>query len=289
MSGLTTEQASNINGPSVIRVPEWIEKPMGRYYLYFAHHHGKYIRLAYADSLEGTWTIYKAGALSLDNTIARKHIASPDVHVDEEQKIIKMYFHGKGVPGVRGQVSFVAFSKDGIHFQASKDILGTFYFRVFQHNGWYCAIAKKGRMSGGIVLRSKDGLKLFEEGHEIIPRMRHAAVLKEDNRLLLFYSHIGDNPESILFSEIDLDKDWTEWKPSKPMMVIKPEMDYEGARLPAKASSKGASNTLSNQLRDPYVFKDKNSLYLFYSVAGEAGIALAELKAQNKSNGDEEL
>jgi len=115
--------------------------------------------------------------------------------------------------------------------------------------------------------------------------MRHAAVLKEDNRLLLFYSRIGDNPESILFSEIDLDKDWTEWKPSKPMMVIKPEMDYEGARLPLKASSLGASKTPSNQLRDPYVFKDKNRLYLFYSVAGEAGIALAELKAQNKSNG----
>jgi hypothetical protein len=25
---------TNINGPSLIRVPEWVEEPLGRYYLY---------------------------------------------------------------------------------------------------------------------------------------------------------------------------------------------------------------------------------------------------------------
>ncbi|MBI3972242.1 MAG: hypothetical protein HY332_13225, partial [Chloroflexi bacterium] len=39
----------NINGPSLIRVPDWVDDPLGRYYLYFAHHRGTYIRLAYAD------------------------------------------------------------------------------------------------------------------------------------------------------------------------------------------------------------------------------------------------
>ena len=42
---------SNINGPSLIRVPGWVEKPLGRYYLYFAGHKGAYIRLACADAL----------------------------------------------------------------------------------------------------------------------------------------------------------------------------------------------------------------------------------------------
>jgi hypothetical protein len=28
----------NINGPSLILVPSWVERPLGRYYLYFAHH-----------------------------------------------------------------------------------------------------------------------------------------------------------------------------------------------------------------------------------------------------------
>ena len=55
----------NINGPSVIAVPDWVEKPLGRYYLYFAHHRGDSIRLAYADQLEGPWKIYQPGALSL--------------------------------------------------------------------------------------------------------------------------------------------------------------------------------------------------------------------------------
>ena len=35
----------NINGPSLIRVPDWIDNPLGRYYLYFANHKGRYIRL----------------------------------------------------------------------------------------------------------------------------------------------------------------------------------------------------------------------------------------------------
>lgn len=28
----------NISGPSLIRVPDWLERPLGAYYLYFAHH-----------------------------------------------------------------------------------------------------------------------------------------------------------------------------------------------------------------------------------------------------------
>ena len=45
----------NIQGPSLIRVPDWVENPLGRYYLYFADHKGAYIRLAYADDLRGPW------------------------------------------------------------------------------------------------------------------------------------------------------------------------------------------------------------------------------------------
>ena len=41
----------NINGPSLIRVPDWLPNPLGQYYLYFAHHKGDHMRLAYADSV----------------------------------------------------------------------------------------------------------------------------------------------------------------------------------------------------------------------------------------------
>ena len=51
MPGLEGADGANINGPSLIRVPAWADKPLGKYYLYFAHHGGKYIRLAYATAL----------------------------------------------------------------------------------------------------------------------------------------------------------------------------------------------------------------------------------------------
>lgn len=46
----------NIQGPSLIRVPDWAPRRLGNYYMYFADHKGRYIRLAYAGpvrSVEG--------------------------------------------------------------------------------------------------------------------------------------------------------------------------------------------------------------------------------------------
>ena len=53
----------NVNGPSVIRVPAWIPHPLGRYYAYFGHHKGQFIRLAYADAIAGPWKIYEPGVM----------------------------------------------------------------------------------------------------------------------------------------------------------------------------------------------------------------------------------
>jgi hypothetical protein len=55
--------AGNVNGPTVVRVPPWVEKPLGRYYMYFANHMGTFIRLAYADSIAGPWRIHEPGVL----------------------------------------------------------------------------------------------------------------------------------------------------------------------------------------------------------------------------------
>ena len=55
----------NIQGPSLIRLPDWITDRLGAYYLYFADHKGSYIRLAYANSLVGPWTIHPPGSLQL--------------------------------------------------------------------------------------------------------------------------------------------------------------------------------------------------------------------------------
>jgi len=267
----------NINGPSLIRAPKWLPKPLGRYYLYFADHNGKYIRLAYADKIEGPWSIHEPGALKLDETICDGHIASPDVHIDEAKRGLRMYFHGP-IKAVNRQVTLVATSKDGVHFTPSKEILGDSYFRVFQWNGHYYAMARL-----GALFRSRDGLTNFERGGNPFESgsrrsmARHVALKLDGDVLSVFYSNIGDAPESILMSRIELKKDWKDWVASEPVMILKPETGYEGADLPDAPSKEGAAPGRVRQLRDPAIFREGGKTYLLYSVAGESGIAIAEI------------
>lgn len=262
----------NINGPSLIRVPEWIENRLGKYYLYFAHHGGKYIRMAYADALEGPWQTYEPGVLDLADSFCRGHIASPDVHLYESRREIRMYYHGPD-PKEPGQVSRVSLSSDGLNFTARPEILGVSYFRVFQRRGMHYALGMP-----GIFYRSKDGLTGFERGPQLFtPHMRHSAVRVEDGLLRVFYSNAGDNPERILTSSIELAADWMEWRTSAAEMVLEPEMEYEGADLPFEPSRRGAISVRARQLRDPCLFEEDGTLYLLYSVAGESGIAIARL------------
>ncbi len=113
---------TNINGPALLRVPDWVGEPLGRYYLYFADHKGSSIRLAYADEATGPYTVHESGSLQLaDSTVPDEtphgieirteiqaaavaaegydahftpHIASPDVVVDHDTHTIWMAYHG---------------------------------------------------------------------------------------------------------------------------------------------------------------------------------------------------
>ena len=273
---------TNIDGPSLIKVPAWISHPLGKYYLYFANHKGVYIRLAYADQIQGPWKIYEPGTLQLDQVPAcHDHIASPDVHIDEATRQIRMYFHcpagGAGVD-ISIQKSLVAFSADGLHFKSSGTLLGPAYYRVFRWRDNYYAICW-----GGQLLKSKDGISPFDPGPDLVPAdngrtLRHAAVYMHGDTLSVFYSRIGDEPERILVSQVKLTGDWTKWKASPPQTVLQPERDYEGGSLPLRPSVIGDAPGRVRQLRDPCIFEDDGHLYLLYSVAGESGIALAELK-----------
>jgi hypothetical protein len=285
---LPGSDGANINGPSLIRAPSWLTNRLGTYYLYFAHHNGQYIRLAYADRLEGPWKVHAPGTLHLrDATGCTGHIASPDVHVDEPRREIRLYFHGPAKAG-GGQKSFVAVSKDALRFQASDEPLGLFYFRVLQCQGWWFAMAK-----GGVLYRSKDGLTGFERGPNPFrggslrtgdlnePGPRHVATLLLGDRLRVFYSNIGDTPERILRSDIQLTENWSDWQASPPEEVLRPEHEWEGVDLPLRASVAGAMKGREHALRDPCVFIDADRrTYLLYSVAGESGIGIAELLAR---------
>lgn len=296
---------ANIQGPSLIRVPDWIEGRLGAYYLYFADHKGSYIRLAYADALVGPWHVHPPGSLHLARSgflteppvpspdelaafealyhrrgaaishdvlseITTPHIASPDVHVDPIGRRIVMYFHGQ--QGVGSQVTRVATSRDGIEFDASPEVLGRSYFRVFQHDGMTYGLSMPGQL-----YRLADGFRGFEPGPTLFnPNMRHAAVLKRGDALFVFWTQVGDAPERILLSRIDLSRDWRQWQDGAAIEVLRPERSWEGADAPLTPSVRSTAYGHVNQLRDPAVFQEDGRVYLLYAVAGESGIAIAE-------------
>lgn len=297
----------NIQGPSLIRVPEWVRNPLGKYYLYFADHKGSYIRLAYADALEGPWRVHPPGSLQIEHShfpsepppvspeelervrarraatsggalphslikeLTAPHIASPDMHVDDSNRRIVMYFHG--LEGLGRQASRVALSEDGIDFRARPEILGRTYLRTFRRGGATYGIAMPGQ-----VYRSQDGLSNFEEGPLLFnPDMRHCALLQRGDLLHVFWTQVGQAPERILWSRIDLSVPWKEWKESAPVEILRPERAWEGANEPVEPSIRSVAYGPVNQLRDPAIYEEGGRIFLLYAVAGERGIGLAEL------------
>ena len=203
---------NNINGPSLIKVPDWIENPLGKYYLYFANHGGKYIRMAYSDKVTGPYTIHENGTLRLEQSPGHDHIASPDVHIDNENKEIVMYYH---TPFEDWQYTFKSKSKNGLEFTSEKYKLGMFYFRVFKFNDRIFAIAKNKNTSG--ISYELINNEWVVKDENFIPNMRHGAVLRlplcmcvgdcvvRAEKVYVFYTIIGESPESIYWSEADID------------------------------------------------------------------------------------
>ena len=299
----------NIQGPSLIKAPNWIKPRLGNYYLYFADHKGRYIRLAYADKIQGPWKVHTPGSLQIGDShfpskppevnekileqiktraqnngidlsklphdllteLTTPHIASPDVHVDHENKRIVMYFHG--LDDFARQASRVALSEDGVSFQALPEIIGRTYMRVFQHDGFTYAMAMPGQF-----YRSEDGLTNFEEGPLLFnSNMRHSALLVRGSSLYVFWTQVGDTPERILLSTIDVSGDWMGWTESHAVEVLRPVEPWEGADAPLEPSVRSVAYGHVNQLRDPAVFVEDDRVFLLYAVAGESGIGLAEI------------
>ncbi|WP_105426769.1 hypothetical protein [Neorhizobium tomejilense] len=262
---------TNINGPSLIRVPSWVERPLGRYYLYFAHHRGDHIRLAYADRLTGPWIIYEEGTLPLSKSGFTHHLASPEIVIDHEKKQFRMFFHGGDE--IKNQFTRLAISPDGIHFTAQPDNLMNPYARLFTHGPWVYAITMPGQ-----IYRSSDGISGFSAGPMLFTRhMRHSAVWIENNVLHVVYSNRGDAPECLLYAQVRLDGEWLTWREGPSRILLGPERDWEGGRLPIEPSVIGPADEPVRQLRDPAVYEEDGRRYLIYSVAGEAGLALAEI------------
>jgi hypothetical protein len=108
--------------------------------------------------------------------------------------------------------------------------------------------------------------------------MRHSALRVNEDQLQIFWTQVGDSPERILLSTIQLSKNWNDWKPTSPIEILRPEKDWEGGNIEPTPSFRGAIIGPVCQLRDPAIYEEGNRIYLLYAVAGESGIAIAELK-----------
>ena len=268
---------ANINGPSLIRTPEWLTNPLGTYYLYFAHHRGTYIRLATADTLDGPWTIQGPGTLHGAQLGDMHHIASPDVHVLQDETF-RMYFHGRPANS-RVQHTYVAHSADGINFTPTKEALlpGHPYFRALplRDGTWMGLSVCEGHAQlwtspDGLAWTKKEASLDFSEGTETY--IRHVALRESGAGLKIYYTRIGDSPERLRRCDL------IGTSIQSHIEIARPETREEGALIPIRPSKKGPSKRPEHALRDPAWFIDRDGQnYLLYSVRGEHGIAIGRL------------
>lgn len=288
--GLSDSIGDNINGPSLVKRPVWAPGP-GRYMLYFAHHSGKHIRLAFADRLEGPWSIHEPGVLPLSETPFSQnrldlpqpdwaletggdnwveHLASPDVHLNEETKRFEMLVHGLCDDAI--QKTYLALSSDGLSWQITGPATEQTYLRRFEHDGCVYAVG----LYGQLLRAGFDGA--YELGPIPLPdRIRHVGILKRGADLHVLFTRFEDAPERILHIVLRLDGDWRSWETvGTPQELLHPELPWEGSELPSLPSKIGATSFV-NALRDPFLFEEDGRVYMIYAGGGEAALGLAEV------------
>jgi hypothetical protein len=59
--------------------------------------------------------------------------------------------------------------------------------------------------------------------------------------------------------------------------VLRPERPWEGADAPLEPSIRSVAYGHLNQLRDPAIFEEEGRTFLLYAIAGESGLAIAEV------------
>jgi hypothetical protein len=314
---LPAGERESICGPAMIRVPDWVEKPLGRYYLYFAHHNGRHIRLAYADDPEGPWRVHAPGVTPMASLpLLRGHVASPEAVVDEVNQRIVLFVHGRPTPGkglgqAQGrdegdgdgpQITVPAVSRDGLHFEMQPVVSGPAYLRLFRRDGRWFGVNGRGELFAGTdllapftfvkpligrdIVDAVDPLLLGEPGAPTDRpaegpdryAVRHSGLDVVDGHLWVYFTCVGHRPERILVTAVALRGDPAEWRARGVAEVLRPEMEWEGARLPLGYSKGGRSRAWEHALRDPAVFRDGGRVWLLYSTAGEHGLGMARLR-----------
>ena len=145
-----------------------------------------------------------AWAVELGEDGLYPHLASPDVWVDEDTRCLRMLVHGLASHGE--QVSYAASSYDALDWHFDGPEIPLIYLRRFTHRSQVYAMGHGGQLSRALP----DGG--FEPGPHPIPgQIRHVAVLVRGDRLEVAFSRIGDAPERILHTALDISRPWPDW------------------------------------------------------------------------------
>lgn len=138
--------------PSVFHAGEYLEDPLGEWYVYYAPHDAPGgINLMYADSLDGPWTQYDANPIvsnTWDDHYDVSHVSAPDAVWNPQTEEVFLYFHGEN------STDRYASSTDGVSFeyggvvmsteQFGRNSTETSYNRIFPNpfpeNGWEYAM-----------------------------------------------------------------------------------------------------------------------------------------------------
>jgi hypothetical protein len=131
----------------------------------------------------------------------------------------------------------------------------------------------------GVLYRAERADRGFVPRDRLLfePDMRHAAVWVEGSILNVFWSRVGDVPEAILYSRVDMSyANWDDWCATEGVEVLRPELTWEGSELPLLPSLRGEVDVATRELRDPYLFRDRDGQsYLYFVGAGEKAIGVA--------------
>lgn len=246
---------NNINGPTVFKRPAFFPKG-SKWIMYFAHHVGNGIRTAESDDLAYGWKVKNKTILDLKKIPGSGHIASPEIEVFSDR--LNVYYH---CDYKNNQHTFKATTYDGKNWEYDKDIQGYFYFRIIEKD---YAISKY-KNNGGVWYKKKND-KFIQHGN-ILPRMRHCCYFSGK----LYWSEIGDTPECIYRADLDL----SNFKIYNKEIVITPTEEYE-IKGSLKPSERGAAINVT-EVRDPFVIQDELKTFIFYTICGEEGIAVAEI------------
>jgi len=215
------------HGPSIMRVPSWLPHPLGKYYAYFGHHKGQFIRLAYADAIAGPWTIYEPGVVPVRDTAFYRpqpdppgtqteqfytHVASPEIYVDEANKRLVLWAHGwwtDGKPwpgGLRRRalgarqrlrpVHAVERVHRRLHFERQSPITKVSYLRVFPHDRYLYGLARSVSCCDRRIARRVRDRTESVRRRPVRRSRRHVATLVRGRTLYVFFPGSATRPSA---------------------------------------------------------------------------------------------